>query len=143
MNLQLGISDRLAEASNGVTMVVFSVIIVLLVMFLTRYIRLIGFWNAYAYPEFKAAWAALILFIGLDVRTFVFWALRHTDNIDVDFPAAALALVPLVLIAATVMIVIGGLCWIRTTMPTRCPRWLWLVIGIAALSFGFGMAYAA
>lgn len=141
LNLIEGISPQLAEASNGVQLVIFTAMLAFLVLFLSRCVKELGALESYKLVEFRAACAAFVLIAGLNMRSSTLWFLRHADNVDVELPKILTSLSKWSVLLATVMVVAGGLCWIRTTMPIRCSHRIWLLVGAFAVIFGFGMAY--
>ena len=131
------IPAQVLEVRNGILMVILACMLVGDLAYVVDELRQMGFRNVYRYR--KAAIAMAFFLAGLLTQTGMIWAARHMENHGYAPPLAA-RFGPLVLTAGSVLAVVGGLCWLRVTLPRQLPPYLWVMIGFAAVAFGVGMA---
>ena len=131
------LSPRLLEASNGVLLAVLLMMFCGLASYLYMEWRELGF--AGVYRDRKAAIALSVFVIGLGIRTYVVWWLRHAANHGLPAPLWV-DLSPAFLVGGTVVAVIGGLCWLRVTTWRELPHWFWMASAVVALAFGLSMS---
>jgi hypothetical protein len=143
------IPSRLLEAANGVILVLLAYFLLFLVIHLVRqwicihrtrqgvhcWLRSLPV----LYAECKPEIAMLVFITGLEVKTAVLWAARHSFNHRFDMHVLHESATTL-LISSTLMIIFGVVCWNRETVPFRGSfRW-WIFMVLTSLAFGVGMA---
>lgn len=132
--LEVFLSPRLLEASNGVLLAVLTVMTAGCLVYLWRRWReSYGF--RWLYREFKHVFALSFCFGGLAIRTAPIWWLRHASNHGIPDPFWA-PWATLILAVGTALPVIGGLCWLRVTLPEACGVRLWLLLMAGCFAFG-------
>ncbi len=128
------------EAGNGMMLVLFGAMLVSAFSYFMREVRRLGWRPMRIYAESKASWAVTILFFGIFVRVGDIWLIRHIENHG-GHPSEGLGVVAqAVLIASSIPIVWGSICWMRSVLPLRCGAWAWAVIAVGAIVFGVYMA---
>lgn len=148
MTIRVPLPGPLIEAGNGMMLVLFAAMLISALGYFIRQVREVHETHPFTsrinllkivYQRSKASWSASLLFLGLFVRTGDVWLVRHIQN----HGGQASPLEPwasLVLIASTVPIVWGAICWMRAVMPLRCWSGAWAVVGGVAVIFGVFMA---
>jgi hypothetical protein len=91
-----------------------------------------GILGWYKRPGSQAAIALTIHLVGAAVRAGWIWWLLHCQNAGTD--CAYIQSSSWILVVATLLAMIGGLCCIRVFSPPNWRPWSWIGAGIIALS---------
>jgi len=138
------------EAGNGMIFILEGCMLISAALYFASQVRLVAR-SAYdvkstrlqiaarVYARTKASWAATIIFFGLFLRTGDVWWVRHLQNHGGD-PGWFGPLAQPIIIASSVPIIWGAICWMRAVLPLRFSPWAWVAVTAAAILFGVWMA---
>lgn len=131
--------SQLLEMSNGVLLVTLAWMMLFNAIYLWRKLKQLV-WVRAVYVECKGAIATLVFLGGLFLRTAPVWLTRHLANMQAN---TDWLVIPgrVSIIAGTLVIIIGGFCWIRIVMPVQCHHLSWWIMAASAVVFGVGMAW--
>jgi len=130
-----GIPPALTEITNGALMIVFMGVVLTNVFYLGRRwflsVSAIEF-----YREEKSAIALSWIFFGVMARSGVLWYWRMLRNDGAPIPLWFEYSASWILLASTVVTIVGGLCWMRVIFEYRGGVWTWMTFGLASIAFG-------
>ncbi len=91
------------------------------------------------YRDCKHSIALTVTFGSIGLLVAAKWWLRHAENHGMAPPAWS-PYAGLIIAFGTVAAAIGGLCWMRVTLPGLLGFKSWLLMLLGCLAFGVGMA---
>jgi len=134
------ISLKILEAVDGSLVGLLGFMLVSALVYFWKIWRADCFRVVRASTEVHGAFAAVVLFCGLNAKNDVVWLWRHLINARSE-DASLGGWINILLIASLAMVVLGTILWVRTIMPVRCmpSAWLWITICSVALGVWFAI----
>jgi hypothetical protein len=137
----IDISGVVLEATNAIIMVMFFFMLVAASAYFWSRLRAAFEFERKdpfrkVYAESKASFAVTILFAGMFLRQVAVWWPRHVVQHGGHLDWWTAHVFNVVIVAVSIPIIWGSVCWMRVTLPLRCHPWAWAIIAIGAIAFG-------